>query len=97
MRKFEKIQIKLQNQLTKWIEREPTRAVGGDVGGASNAQMAEHEADLAARQEKIMGTWVESFTAMNRAKESGQLQEYSPARSTSQQIPQQNDLRQSTL
>ena len=62
------------------------------------AQMAEHEADLAARQEKIMGTWVESFTAMNRAKESGQLQEY-----TAQLVLllnkflNKNDLRQSTL
>ena len=39
-------------------------------------QMEELEADLAARQEKIMGTWVESFTAMNKAKENGQLTEY---------------------
>ena len=39
-------------------------------------QMAELEADLAARQEKIMGTWVESFTAMNKAKENGRLNEY---------------------
>lgn len=39
-------------------------------------QMAELEADLAARQEKIMGTWVESFTAMNKAKDNGRLNEY---------------------
>ena len=39
-------------------------------------QMEELEADLAARQEKIMGTWVESLTAMDKAKESGRLNEF---------------------
>ena len=36
----------------------------------------ELEKDLEARQEKIMGTWVESFTAMTKSHQKGELAAY---------------------
>ena len=39
-------------------------------------RLAELEKDLEARQEKIMGTWVESFTAMTKSHKKGELAAY---------------------